>query len=92
MGGRLEEKKAQSVTGLCSVCGTALRPQAITFTQTVGDKTYIVTDVPADVCPQCGETYLAPNTVDALQELIAGGKALPTRTVEVPVYQFQPTA
>ncbi len=70
----------------CSVCGAGLKQQTITYTQTLGDRVYIVADVPAEVCPQCGEQYLTPDTVDAIQELIENGEASETR--QVPVYHL----
>ena len=74
----------------CSVCGATLRVQAITYTQTLGENLFVVEDVPAQVCPQCGETYLAPDTADALQEIGQRTAAKPKRTVKVPVYEFTP--
>jgi len=74
----------------CSACGAKLEPKKITYTQTIDDKVYIVEDAPALVCGQCGETYLTPATVDAIQEQIEHGQATETR--QVPVYRVpQPT-
>ncbi len=70
----------------CAVCGAGLRRDTITYTQTIGDQIYIVTDVEADVCPQCGEQYLSPDTVDRIQELIERGEVAETR--QVPVYRL----
>lgn len=69
----------------CSVCGAQLETKTITYTQTIDGKVYIVVDVPAQVCPQCGEIYLSPETVDAIQEQIEHGQATETRAV--PVYR-----
>ncbi|MCC7104396.1 MAG: type II toxin-antitoxin system MqsA family antitoxin [Chloroflexi bacterium] len=69
----------------CSVCGGTLLAQRITYTQTIGGQLYIVEDAPALVCQQCGETYLCPETVDAIQEQLEHGRATGTR--EVPVYR-----
>jgi YgiT-type zinc finger domain-containing protein len=75
---------------LCSVCGGRLQQKKITYTQTIGDQIYIVEDVPASVCSQCGEVYLDPATVDAIQEQLEHGQATGTR--QVPVYRVpQPT-
>jgi YgiT-type zinc finger domain-containing protein len=74
----------------CSVCGAKVEQQNITYTQTVGGQVYIVEDVPALVCSQCGEIYLTPETVDAIQEQIEHGQAVETR--QVPVFRVaQPT-
>lgn len=70
----------------CSACGSRLRRETITYTQTIGDKVYIVADVVADVCSQCGEQFLTPDTVDEIQALIEGGQAAETR--QVPVYRL----
>ncbi|MFN0073708.1 MAG: type II toxin-antitoxin system MqsA family antitoxin [Chloroflexota bacterium] len=70
----------------CSVCGAQLRREKVIYTQTIGDKVYLVTDVEAEVCPQCGEQYLSPDTVDKIQTLIESGHAAETR--QVPVYRL----
>jgi YgiT-type zinc finger domain-containing protein len=69
----------------CSACGAGLKQQTITYTQTIDGNVYIVEDVPALVCLQCGEIYLSPETVDAIQEQIEHGQATGTR--QVPVYR-----
>lgn len=71
----------------CSVCGAPVEDRAITFTQTVGERVFLVTDVPALVCRQCGEQYLTPDTVDAIQKIVERRRT--TRTIEVPVYAFE---
>jgi YgiT-type zinc finger domain-containing protein len=74
----------------CSRCRAKTRHQLITDTQTSEGKVYIVEDVPALVCVQCGEIYLTPETVDAIQDQIEHGQVTETR--QVPVYRVpQPT-
>jgi YgiT-type zinc finger domain-containing protein len=74
----------------CSACGAELEHKKITYTQTIEGKVYIVEDVPAWVCTQCGETYLDPATVDAIQDQIEHGQVTETR--QVPVYRVpEPT-
>jgi YgiT-type zinc finger domain-containing protein len=82
--------KAETRNETCSVCGTRLRVENITYTQVIGDKVYFVSDVPAEVCSQCGEQYLSPSTVDAIQIVLETGKA--TKSVNVPVYELASTA
>jgi YgiT-type zinc finger domain-containing protein len=74
----------------CSVCTATLQKKRITYTQQVGDNIYQVTDVPAEVCPQCAEEYLSPDTVDALERITKTRKA--ERTLHVPVYHFPHSA
>src|SRR5258708_39279583 len=76
-------------TDVCSVCGATPRIERITYTQVIGDKVYIVRDVPAQVCPRCGEQYLLPSTVDAIQNALERGE--PTKTVQVPGDELAPT-
>lgn len=70
----------------CSLCGTKIKTETITYTQEIAGKVYLVEDVPAQVCQQCGETYLSPDTVDAIQDTITKGKA--KETISVPVYHY----
>jgi YgiT-type zinc finger domain-containing protein len=89
MGGRLKNTKEERMTkqeNRCSSCGAELQKKTITYTQTIGDRVYLVTDVPAEVCVQCGEQYVAPETVDVLQEIIEKRQSSETR--QVPVFHF----
>ena len=70
----------------CSVCQGRLKQKKITYTQSIGEKVYIIKNVSAKVCPQCGEEYLSPATVDAIASVIATGKA--PYTIQVPVYNL----
>ena len=71
----------------CSICGAETEDRTITYTQTIGERVFVVTDVPAEVCPHDGEQYLSPEVVDALQALIEQTSP-PKRIIQVPVYQF----
>jgi hypothetical protein len=51
----------------------------------------VIVDVPAYVCPECGESYLSPDTVDALQAIVEG-RGRPKKTLAVPVYEFKAIA
>ncbi len=73
----------------CSICGARLQHKTITYTQTLEERVYIVTGVPADVCPQCGEQYLSPDTADILQEIIEKQQASEIR--QLPIYHFPQT-
>ena len=71
---------------ICFICGGDTQIKKITYTQEIGGKMYLVVDVPAQVCLRCGEQYLTPETVDAIQKAIEQGKI--HEKVEVPVYYF----
>jgi YgiT-type zinc finger domain-containing protein len=70
----------------CTVCQGPLKNETITYTQVIGDRVHVVTDVPAEVCEICGEQYLSPDTVDVIQEAIERGSA--PKTMVVPVHRF----
>lgn len=74
----------------CSVCGAQVRAATTTFTQEIEGRLAVVTDVPVQSCPQCGEQYFSPETVDRLQQLLVHRDASerPPKTIEVPVYPF----
>ena len=75
----------------CSVCRAPLSAVHITYTQEVAGRVFIIREVPADVCPQCGEQYLAPDTVDGIQALVEyGGIDKVLEITHVPVYRFAP--
>lgn len=53
----------------CVVCRQAeTRPGATTITLQRGDSTYVVKEVPAQICPNCGEAYVDDKvTADVLR-------------------------
>ncbi len=77
------------ITNKCSVCGAQLKEKKIAYTQELEGKVYVVSDVPAQVCPQCGEQYLSPDTVDRIQGVIEKGEQGKTKPVrQIPVFHF----
>jgi YgiT-type zinc finger domain-containing protein len=83
--------KEQEQHNPCSVCGGQVEEKKIDYTQELDGELYLVREVPAEVCSQCAEPYLTPETVDRLQELIERGEdksQAPESTIVVPVYHF----
>ena len=74
----------------CSVCGAHVRAGTTAYTQEIEGRLAVVTDVPVQACPQCGEQYFAPEIVDRLQQVLADGadSGRAPKTIEVPVYPF----
>ena len=73
----------------CSVCKGNLVQKKITYTQELEGKVYVVSDVPALVCSQCGEQYLSPDTVDKIQEVIEKGEQKKLKPIhQIPVFHF----
>ena len=72
----------------CEVCGTGeRRSKLIRYSLSLGDQMVIVENVPATVCSVCGETTLAPDVVERLQNTIRQSGP-PVRVVQTPVYEF----
>lgn len=73
----------------CSVCKATLKEKEITYTQELEGKVYVVSDVPALVCPQCGEQYLSTDTADEIQKVIEQGEKGKKRPIrQIPVFHF----
>ena len=71
----------------CPFCRGKLEEKTITYPQSYQGKIYILEDVPAEVCHQCGEVLLLPDVVERIQQLVWSGIS-PKRTAEVPVYNL----
>ncbi len=52
---------------------------------------FIFENVPMGVCTQCGEKVLVPEVAKAIDRILQEKKK-PTKTIEVPVYQYEPTS
>jgi YgiT-type zinc finger domain-containing protein len=61
--------------------------QEVTYTIEVDSQWVIIENVPAQICPQCGERLFSLETVDRLQQ-IAWGQKKPQRVVQTPVFDF----
>jgi YgiT-type zinc finger domain-containing protein len=61
--------------------------QKVTYTLLMGNKFFIVENVPARVCLETGERFFSPETVERLQQTIWEQKQ-PRRVVETPVFDF----
>jgi YgiT-type zinc finger domain-containing protein len=71
----------------CPFCGGALEKGTVTHPQSYRGKIYILENIPAEVCSQCGEVLLRPDVLEKIQRLIWSGVA-PRRTTQVPVYDL----
>ena len=71
----------------CPFCGGELEGRVVTHPQSYQGKVYILENVPAEVCSQCGEVLLRPKVLEKMQQLVWSGVA-PRRTTQVPVYDL----
>ncbi|MDX2136809.1 MAG: YgiT-type zinc finger protein [Chloroflexota bacterium] len=69
----------------CRYCRGELEEQLVSRIQRVGERWFVIENVPALVCKQCGETYFTPDAHDLVVRLIAGNQP-PMRVESVAVY------
>ena len=84
---RLENKEGKETMKKCPFCGGELEERVVTHPQSYQGKVYILENVPAEVCSQCGEVLLRPEVLEKMQQLVWSGVA-PRRTTQVPVYDL----
>lgn len=52
---------------------------------------FIFENVPMGVCTQCGEKVLMPEVAKGIDQILQEKKK-PTKTIQVPVYEYKPNA
>lgn len=66
--------KASSEQGRCPRCGGRKEPGKATYTVDFGSSIVVIRDVPAMVCAQCGEEWIAADTAGRLESLTREAK------------------
>jgi len=64
-----------------------MEARRIRHVQAWHDRVVVFEDVPAEICPQCGEVLFAGPVVDKLNSLLWSTEPAP-RTIEAPVYDL----
>ena len=80
----------QSNNQLCAVCGGELQATTITHEEKRDSQMYLFQNVPAKVCPACGELWIDEEVLQQIDKLIEYG--VPVRHSEPPVYDFSRAA
>ncbi|HUT92528.1 MAG TPA: YgiT-type zinc finger protein [Thermoguttaceae bacterium] len=60
----------------CEFCNSETSPKKVRKQHWHRRKLYIVENVDAEVCTECGERYFHATTLDAIDKLIAGDHAV----------------
>lgn len=71
----------------CYFCKGQVKKAQIQHVHRWGKRIIIFEDVAADVCQQCGEVYLEPAILEAMDQ-IAAGDTEPKVTLSVPVFSL----
>ena len=56
---------------ICEFCGGPTRPRKVKRQHWLRGKLYIVEDVEAEVCQECGERYFHARTLDAIDQYLS---------------------
>ncbi|MBN1419321.1 MAG: type II toxin-antitoxin system MqsA family antitoxin [Planctomycetes bacterium] len=72
----------------CEECGAQTEAETTKTTFWVEQGLIVIEDIPARVCPQCGEIYYDDETSVAIQQIIAGRPLKPKSRITVPVYSL----
>lgn len=75
--------------GQCSVCGAQMIEQQIKQDFWIKGDLIVIEDVPAGICPRCGEKIVTAEVGRQIAMLIANPKQAAARNISVPVIQFQ---
>ena len=55
---------------ICEFCGAQTVKKKVTRQHWLGDKLYIIENVEAEVCPECGERYFHARTLDEIDRML----------------------
>ncbi|HCG77350.1 MAG: hypothetical protein COZ37_05310 [bacterium (Candidatus Ratteibacteria) CG_4_10_14_3_um_filter_41_18] len=72
----------------CAICGGVKKKSIQTVDRHWGDKLLIFEDVPVEVCTECGEVWLCPETVETMEKVVKSGRA-PEKTIPIPVWSMK---
>ena len=64
--------------GICPLCGGSTRQGYATLPFVLDERVFTIREVPAEICGDCGEAYMAGEAVDGVQKLIEELSALKT--------------
>jgi YgiT-type zinc finger domain-containing protein len=76
---------SSSLKTKCAACGGKRKSGKTTFTAEFGSGIVVVRDVPATVCSQCGEDWIADDVAERLENIVKQAKKS-GRQVEVSIF------
>lgn len=68
----------------CQVCFGKMEFKRIPYDLWIGKKLFVIKNVPAEVCDQCGETIFTPKTTEKILAAVKFGKSA-HEMIKVPV-------
>lgn len=87
------KKKTDYNYGSCHICGERMVERRIKQDFWIKEKLVVVEDVPAGVCPRCGEKVVRAEVGRQLAALLGNSDRLnQSQTISVPVIRFEKAA
>jgi YgiT-type zinc finger domain-containing protein len=77
----------QNIYGDCHYCGGEIEEQQTKVDFWWEGKLFLIEDVPAGVCKQCGEKFFKANVSDAMDKLVKSEAV--ERILQIPVKRFK---
>lgn len=85
----MKRDKAPYDYGECHICGEQMKEKQVTQEFWIKGKLILVENVPAGVCPQCGERVVKADVGRWIAALIKDSKQLQkARMISVPIIRF----
>jgi YgiT-type zinc finger domain-containing protein len=72
----------------CFYCGGVVEGKLLPREIRWGGQLFIIENVPMGVCTQCGEKVIKPKVAKVIDQIVEEERE-PTKTIEVPVYQYE---
>ncbi len=63
-------KEGKNKIGKCPLCGGEIHDGIMAAPFFIGDKIIVIKDVPAEVCADCGESYMKSSVVGRVEMLL----------------------
>jgi len=71
----------------CLFCKGLVEARRVEHVHRWKGRLYVMRNVPAEVCTQCGEMFFAPDALKAMDAIVAG-RMEPAERLSVPVYSL----
>lgn len=72
----------------CPFCGGAVEDQRVEHVHRWQGRLYLLRNVPAEVCTQCGEVFFGPSALRQMDEVVVD-RQRPEGEISVPIYSLR---
>ncbi len=76
----------QDAVKQCAICSGSLDPARVSHEELRDKRLYVFSNVPAEVCLQCGEIWISERTLAEIDRLVREGR--PSQMIETPVFDL----